>query len=85
MATWVRRFINIFQKTEWRENQQKFCNRKEKQIFKIIENFKITSKNVDLQENDTEIYVSKGGMKGLCPVFVLRESLLTKKKKAVTT
>ena len=87
ITTWIKRFLNNCQKTkrsgplktDETEHQKKFWIKREQQRVKDTEKFKISKEILDLQENVEGIYVCRGRIEVLHPVFIPPVSLLAEK------
>ena len=87
ITAWIKRFLNICQKTKHSgplkadeiEYQNKFWIEGEQQRVKDTEKFKISKEILDLQENVEKIYVCRGRIEDSHPVFILPDLLLAEK------
>ena len=61
------------------EKQKKIWNKGEQQRFRDTKKVKIYVKSLNLQENENEIYISKGIIEGAHPIYLPKESLHAQK------
>ena len=87
IISWIFRFLNNCRRTKQGgplttseiEQRKKFWIKKEQQPVQHSEKFKINEKRLDLQQNIEGIYICKGRIKGVYPIYLPNESLLSEK------
>ena len=87
ISAWILRFINTCRKnkksgpltTVELVNQKTFCIKCEQKKVASSDRFEGVKKRLNLEKNDEGVYICKGRLKGFYPIYLPRDSVLSKK------